>query len=124
MAGVLVATLVAVIALVWIMLYALRQHVSRRERIDEELHQDATPTLEYDVPTGQDPTVIVAALDRAGYTATSDPHHSHQLVLVACPAGLDRERAHVRAVIESASVTTPQDGVPLQADVRFRDERG
>lgn len=122
MAGVLIATVIAVVALVWVIAYTVREYASKRGQIDEELHQDSTPTLEYDVPTGQDPTVILAALERAGYTATIDPHHSHQLVLVACPGGPDRERAHVRSVIESASVMTPDGDVPLQADVRFRDE--
>jgi len=123
MLGVVIATVIGIAALIWIILYVVREQVATRQRIDEELHSDAVPTLEYLVPTGQDPAVILAALESAGYTATADPHHAHQRVLIACPEGLDRQRARVRTVIESASVTTPQDGVPVEADVQFADER-
>ncbi|HET6168095.1 MAG TPA: hypothetical protein VFE07_14785 [Marmoricola sp.] len=119
----MIATVIGVVALIWIVLYVVREQVAHRQRIDEALHSDNVPTLEYVVPTGQDPTVILAALERAGFTATSDPHHANQRVLIACPEGLDRQRAHVRSVIESASVTAPQDGVPIEADVQFVDER-
>jgi hypothetical protein len=96
--------------------------VRRHNEVHEELRSDRTPTLEYVVPTGQDPTVVLAALDRAGFTATSDPTHPHQRVLIECPEGVDAQRGEVRSVIESASVTTPEDGVPVQAHVRFSDE--
>lgn len=123
MLGVVIATVIAVVALIWIVMYVVREEVSKRQRVDEELHSDAVPTLEYAVPTGQDPTVILAALERAGYTATADPHHAHQRVLIACPEGLDRQRARVRSVIEAASVAPPHDGLPSEADVQFVDER-
>src|SRR5215212_2949052 len=86
--------------------------VRRHNEVHEELTSDRTPTLEYVVPTGQDPTVILAALDRAGYTATSDSTHPNQRVLIECPDGVEEQRGDVRSVIESASVTTPEDGVP------------
>src|SRR4051795_13624660 len=90
--------------------------------VHEELHQDRMPTLEYAVPAGQDPTVVLAALQREGFTATTDPTHPHQTSLIACPEGVDRHRARVRAVIESAGVTTPEDGAAVSSGVRFRDE--
>lgn len=103
-------------------MYVLRQHVRERQRVDEVLEDDRTPTLEYAVPTGQDPAVLLAALHRADYTATVDPSGGHQVVLVACPAGVEAERERVRSVIESANVTAPDDGVPLDVVVRFLDE--
>jgi hypothetical protein len=123
MLGVLIATVLAFVAILWIVLYVVREQVSRRAQVADALHAPETPTLEYAVPTGQDPTVIVAALERAGYTATADPNHAHQRLMVACPDGLQSERERVRSVIESASVTAPQDGIPVEAEVRFRDER-
>jgi hypothetical protein len=97
--------------------------VRRQNRIHEELNSPQTPTLEYVVPTGQDPAVVLAALEGAGFTATNRRTPSDQRVLVACPEGLDRQRARVRAVIASAATTTTQqDGVPVQTDVRFTDE--
>jgi hypothetical protein len=122
MAGVLVATILAMVALVWIVVYVVREETAKRVQIDHELHDDHTPTLEYSVPAGQDPAVILAALEREGYTATVDPNHSQQLLLIACPGGLDRHRAHVRSIIASADVTTPDDGAPIDVDVLFRDE--
>jgi hypothetical protein len=119
------ALFAAVLVLALIILYVVRQQTGflhRHAEVDRELHDPRTPTLEYDIPTGQDPTVIRAALEREGYITTVDTEHAHQRVLIACPSGVDRERGHVRAVIQSASVSTQDDGVPLQLDVRFRDE--
>ena len=122
MAGVLVATILAIIALVWVVAHVVREETAKRQQVDRELHEARTPTLEYSVPTGQDPAVILAALLRAGFTATVDPHHSQQVVLVACPDGLDRHRAQVRSIIAGADATTLEDGGPVDVDVRFRDE--
>jgi hypothetical protein len=122
MAGALIVALAAAAALVWIVLYVLRQQGAEREQIDERLLDEQTPTLEYDVPTGQDPAVLLAALQQAGYTASADPRPTHHVVMILCPEGVERERGNVRSVIESASVTRHEDGVPLQVEVRFRDE--
>lgn len=120
------AVVAAVIALALITFYVVRQQTGflrRREEIDHELHSERVPTLEYAVPTGQDPAVVLAALEQAGYTATTDTTtHPHQTVLIACPGGVEGERARVRSVIESANVTTPDDGAPVDRVVRFRDE--
>lgn len=119
------AVLAAIIALAVITLYVLREQtgfLKRHEQVDRELHSDRVPTLEYEVPVGQDPTVVLAALHRAGYDATSDATHPRQTVLIACPAGIEGERERVRSAIESADVTTPDDGAPVPAAVRFRDE--
>lgn len=102
--------------------YVLREHAAKRERVNEELHDARTPTLEYVVPNGQDPAVILAALHREGYTATVDSEAFHQIMLVTCPQGLEAQREDVRAAIESADVTATDDGAPLRVDVRFRDE--
>jgi len=112
----------AILVLGLIVLYVVREQVKHREQVDAELSDPRTSTLEYVVPTGQDPAVILAPLEQAGYTATVDPSGAHQIVMVHCPAGRDRERARVRSLIESANVTAPQDGVPISVDVRFRDE--
>jgi hypothetical protein len=113
--------LIAMVALGALVLYVLREQSLDRDRIDRELHDERTPTLEYTVPTGQDPVPILAALERAGYTASVDPHHTHQHLLIGCPEGLEHERDRVRSLIRSATVTAPQDSTPVE--VRFRDER-
>ena len=120
--GFVIVLVLAVLALALVVLYVLREQVRRRQAVDEVVEDERTPTLEYEVPTGQDPSVILAALTQAGYTAAVDTSGAHQVVSVVCRAGVDRERARVRSVIESANVTAPDDGVPLAVDVRFRDE--
>ncbi|HET6168096.1 MAG TPA: hypothetical protein VFE07_14790 [Marmoricola sp.] len=93
-------------------LYVVRDQSLVRERVETELHDPRTPTLEYSVATGQDPAPILAALERAGFTAGVDPHGAHQVVLVKCPAGRERARTTVRSLI----------GDSLHTDVHFRDE--
>ena len=89
---------------------------------EQRLAADAEPTLDYRVPDGQDPTTVVVALGRDGFQATADPRDT-QLVHVACPAGPDRERARVRAVIASVHTTGIDSGAPfVPGDVRFDDE--
>jgi hypothetical protein len=105
--------LVGMAALGALVLYVLRDQSIERDRIDRELHDPSTSTLEYAVPTGQDPVVILAALELAGFTASVDPHHTHQRVLVGCPDGVDRQRTLVRTVIGSTG----------RSAVRFVDER-
>lgn len=114
--------LVALVALGALVVYVLRQQSIEREQVDAQLHDGHTPTLQYSVPTGQDPVVILAALESAGYTAVVDPHGAHQTVIVGCPEGTEHERNRVRTVIESAGVSALQDGAPVHAEVRFRDE--
>jgi hypothetical protein len=97
--------------------------VRRETELQEELASPETPTLEYVVPVGQDPAVVLTALKGAGFAATSEQTPRDHRVLVACPEGVDRQRARVRSVIASAATTTTlQDGVPVQTDVRFADE--
>ena len=104
--------LVSIVALGALVLYVLRNQSIARERIEAELHDTRTPTLEYSVPTGQDPVAILAVLERAGYTAGIDSHGAHQVVMVKCPDGPDGDRTKVRRLIKSAHVGA----------VRFADE--
>ena len=114
--------LVVLVALVALAMYVLRQQSIERERVEAELHDSGTATLEYVVPTGEDPVVVLAALERAGYTAGVDSHGAHQIILVKCPGGVERCRTAVRAVIESAGMAPVREQSPLHPHVRFRDE--
>jgi hypothetical protein len=107
-----IVLLVAFVALGALVLYVLRDQSIARERIEDELHDSRTATLEYSVPTGQDPVPILAVLERAGFTAGVDSHGAHQVVMVKCPDGPGHDRTRVRSVIESAHVGA----------VRFQDE--
>jgi hypothetical protein len=113
--------LVGLAALGALAIYVLREQSIERDQIDRQLHDPDTPTLEYVVPTGQDPATILAALERAGYTASVDPHHTHQHVLVGCPGGIAEQRTRVRGLLATATVSAPGSLTRL-AEVRFVDE--
>lgn len=114
--------LVALVAMIALAMRLLKDESLGRERIEAELHDASTPTLEYVLPTGEDPVVVVAALERAGYTVGVDSHGAHQVVLVKCPDGPDVSRAKVRDVIAHAGVTAPKVETQPRAGVRFSDE--
>jgi hypothetical protein len=103
-----IVILVSLGALGALVVYVLRQQSIERERVEAELHDSRTPTLQYSVPTGQDPAVILAALERAGFMAGVDSHGAHQVVMVKCPEGPDRTRSRVRALIGTVSTGTPR----------------
>ena len=122
MAGVLIASVLAIVALAGIVLYVVREQARKHDEVDRELHDAHAPTLEYAVPLGVDPVVLVAALEQAGYSTTVDARGGPQLLLVKCPRGADRERDQVRSVLESADNPSVDHEVPLPTQVRFRDE--
>jgi hypothetical protein len=96
---------------------------ARRQRTGDELAAPSTATIDYLVPDVQDPAVIVAALHAEGFTATTDPGQT-RLVHVSCPAGANRDRAHIRSVIASVHTTSIDAGAPLDPEgVRFTDEQ-
>jgi hypothetical protein len=115
---------VALVVVAAVVVTFVKNESLTRERIEAELHDPRTPTLEYVVPTGEDPAVVIAALERAGYTAGVDSRGTHQIVLVKCPDGTEPSRTVVRSVIATAGTTTPRREVPAPRDVRFRDETG
>jgi hypothetical protein len=86
--------------------------------------QERSNTLRYTPPPGQDPAVVILALDRAGFA--SEPHSDEEpgRVVIACPDGVERDRERIRTVIESADTTSLTEGVTTRPTVRFEDEKG
>ena len=122
MAGVLIATVLAIVALIWIALYIVREQARRHVAASDELHDARTPTLEYEVPAGVDVAVVLAAVEQAGYTATVETLHGDRTLLVKCPQGIEAERDRIRSVIENAGSASFDHQVPTPTDVHFRDE--
>ena len=114
--------LAALVAVIGLIARLLKDESLTRERVQAHLHDDATTTLDYVVPTGEDPVVAVAALERAGYTVAVDSHGAHQLVVVEYAGEPDQARATVRAIIDSAHAGATMDGRPAPSSARFRDE--
>ena len=96
----------------------------RQEALREEAVTGQVETLVYDVPVGQDPAAIIAALKQEGFQAVREDAATHsQELLILCPAGADRERARVRALI-AHEAPIDMEGHPMPPhDVRFADER-
>jgi hypothetical protein len=120
---VILVPVVLVVVVAALVLWGLWTWSSRQRRRADELASPAAPTLDYRVPAGQDPVVVLDVLASEGYAVSTDPRDT-MLVHVSCPAGLDRERARVRATIEAAGQTAIDTGAPFEpGEVRFLDER-
>jgi hypothetical protein len=117
----IVAALVVVaflVALAW----ALRNRSAAETAKERRLQSDESPTLTYLVPPGQDPAVLVAALEQRGFDAAADVVGGPQRLLVGAREGRP-DREEVRSVIEGASWTTIDHAKRVDREpVRFVDE--
>lgn len=115
---------VVVLAIVaWLLFHAYAGKAGKEAEEHQAPGDPGVETLRYWVPDAQDPTVIIAALDRAGYQATLDDVRGDKHLAVACPAGRDRERARVRSVIEEADTTSIEGPQFNPGKVTFEDEK-
>jgi hypothetical protein len=122
--GALLIPMIVVVLIVVLVFVAGRRWLGQRQRVADDLAAPSTATLDYRVPPGQDPVVLLAALGAEGFTATTSPDDA-TLIRVACPAGPDRYRARLRAVIASVHTTAIDSGASFDVeDVRFTDEQG
>jgi hypothetical protein len=122
--GALLIPIIAVAVIVVFAFVAGRRWLGQRQRVADDLAAPSTATIDYRVPPGQDPVVLLTALSAEGFTATTSPADA-TLIRVACPAGPDRYRAQVRAVIASVDTTAIDSGATFDVeDVRFTDEQG
>jgi len=80
-------------------------------------------TLRYRVPDGQDPAVLIAALDGAGYTSDVVPEEGAKLLVIGCPAGRDRERARVRNVLAQNHMASLEGPSIDPGKITFVDEQ-
>jgi hypothetical protein len=101
--------------------FGLRRLVFDLDETDRRLHQPDARIVAYALPEGQDPAVLTAALERAGYVAVTEEQRGHTHLLVACPE--ESDRSVIRSVIEGVH-TTSFDGVAIDVGhIRFDDER-
>jgi len=119
-----VVVVLLLLVLAGVLLLAVRQWIRDRARTEAALESDRTETLEYVVPEGQDPAVVLVALEQEGFTPAADSLGRSHLLRIHCPAGLERDRAQVRAVISRADSTAIEHGARIDVDpVVFEDER-
>lgn len=99
----------------------LRRWMQDEVRSEALLRDPEAHALVYVVPDGQDPTILVAALSRAGFTAMGDMEAGVERLLIACPD--EEDRAEVRSIIEHVN-RSGFDGIEMHVGpVRFQDER-
>ncbi len=111
---------VGVLAVVLWALFGMRRFTMEKAHTEARLLRPETPTVSYAVPNGQDPAVLMAALETEGFTAVCDTSGGMDTVVVECG---EQERGRVRAVIEQvdrAGFNGPELHV---GHVSFEDER-
>lgn len=103
--------------------WLLRRRRQRRIAADPPAGAQ-TDALRYDVPVGQDPAAVIAALRQAGYRVARDLRPTHiQELLITSPGGTTLDRDQVRAAIERAPIDIEGASAPPHAVV-FADETG
>jgi hypothetical protein len=117
-----------VLAVVLVLAVVVAAYLMLKRRTDavagkaDRLESPQTETLTYTLPPGQDPAVVLAALERDGFTALSPVTGGRPQVIVECPNGRERNREPVRRALEGAG-TTGFEGEPLDTHgVQFDDE--
>jgi len=97
----------------------LRSVVMREAQTESRLHDPHTHTLAYTIPNGVEPSMVLAAVERAGFTAVVDPRGRSEHLLVGCE---EADRSRLRGAIEAVPALQ-YDGTPLRDPVVFVDER-
>lgn len=124
--GLAVAIIVglAILALAWFLLSGAAVGKSAKEADRQESpDHPGVESLRYRVPDSQDPSVLIAALSQAGYTADLDEVDAAKYLDIACPAGRDRERARVRTVIAESDTQSFEGPAFKPGPVAFVDEQ-
>ena len=92
MPGLIIIVVVFVALAVLVLFWMLRWSKDRAAR--PGLESPAAETLEYVVPTGQDPVVVMSALESQGFTTRMDL--SGEVLHIHCPDGRERARDEAR----------------------------
>lgn len=123
--GGIVFVVVPLAFLVLVSVVAVRYFRQDEERKYAEATGEVVDSLRYHIPPGQDPAAVLASLRLEGYDAVCDDRFDDPDVLILTPAGRDRERAHVRAVLAHSTPTNLEgDRQPAGRLIRFADEGG
>lgn len=92
---------------------------------EDELDRRDRDVLAYEVPNGQDPTAVLAALATAGLPAVPSLRHGHRVVLIDEQGRRDSVvRRQARRVIATAPLNALGDPAPPHAVVFLDEQRG
>jgi len=114
-----------VLAAVLVIGYSARTtgKVAKKAEAQDSPGDPQVETLRYRVPDGQDPTVLIGALDHAGYTADVAPEEGTKYLVIGCPGGRDRERARVRNILAENHMASIEGPSFSPGKVTFEDEK-
>jgi hypothetical protein len=126
MGAVLVPVLLIVLALV-VGTIVVKRFGSAEVEHSDRLQNADRPTLRYEVPPGQDPAVVIAALSGDGYDVSpdSEPGPSSPIVIIGRRGGGAPDREAVRAsltLLDETNIDPPTSGSVERGRVRFLDE--
>ena len=119
--AIVVFLILAVIA--WLVYSGVATNKAAKKASHQEPGDPRVETLEYRVPDGQDPAVLMAALEQRGYTAALDDVHAAKHLVIACPNGREQDRASIRTVIDEADRTSLEGPELTHNKVAFEDEK-
>ena len=86
--------------------------------------RNTTGSLRYRVPDHQDPTVLLAALAKSGYDASSVYEHASTTLTVPYDGPRHEERERVRRILSEVHESTLGGPDIIYGPVRFEDEPG
>ena len=115
---------VVIIIVLAIIVMAAVRFVHRQAAHQDEVKSAPVDMLRYRVPEGQDPAIVVAALQKEGFQAIPDVQGagaSHD-VLIPCSEGVERHRAHVRSIIQGTEQINFEGDQRQIPQVKFADE--
>jgi len=118
--GLMFIVLLAIIALAAI--YVVVPWMRGESRLRDEVTGPGQDSLVYEVPEGQDPAAILAALRHDGLQATEVMRQGRQRVVIACSTGGEDLRPRARALIAEKALLNLEGDPAADHRVRFADE--
>jgi hypothetical protein len=114
--------LLVVAAIAWPFLTGRAGRKAAEQAERQEPGAPGVETLRYRVPDGQDPTVPMSALERAGFSAALDEAAAEKYLAITCPHGRDRDRDEVRRVLDGVDRTSLEGPQVRTGRATFEDE--
>lgn len=118
--GLMLAVLLVLLALA--AFYVVVPWVRGESRLRRRLTDPAEGALVYEVPEGQDPAAIVAALRHDGLEAIEVLREGRQRVVISGPSAVVDLRSRARAVIAGAADLNLEGDTATSRNVTFIDE--
>ena len=116
-----IVVVVAILALVGLLVFAPWLGKQQREATELTESRHRADVLAYEVPPGQDPAAVLAALSAADVAAQPDVGSDRHLVLIDARGGDAALRERAREAIAGAPLNTQGDPAPPRRVV-FLDE--